>query len=172
MFCGKFGCSCCLHPGLELPCQRNVRVYLSKKFQRRTHDTSLFHAQLAEQTGEAVFGIKGQSPVHDILQIPETLLFDYMHQVLEGEYTRRFTKWLNGKCPSGTCINKNAQEHVTRILLSIKLPHDFNHKFRPVEEFNKWKANEKQMLFFHAGLPILKNSLTTRVILPSLPPSH
>ncbi|KAJ7392335.1 hypothetical protein OS493_011993 [Desmophyllum pertusum] len=36
------------------------------------------------------------------------------------------------------------------------LPHDFKRKFRPVEEFNRWKASEKQVLFLHAGLPILK----------------
>ena len=41
IFCGRFGCSCCLHPGLKLPCRGNVRVYLPKKFQRRNHAESV-----------------------------------------------------------------------------------------------------------------------------------
>ena len=41
--------------------------------------------------------------------------------------------------------------------------HDFKRKLRPVEEFHKCKATEKQVLFFHAGLPILK---------PYLPAEH
>lgn len=158
IFCGKFGCSDCLHPGLKLPCPGNVRIYLPRKFPRRNHEDSLDHAKLADITGEATFGIKGSSPVHRILKIPEMLLFDYMHQVLEGEYTRRLTKWLNGKCPSETSI-KNSQRTITTKLLNIKLPHDFKRKFRPIEEFSKWKASEKQALFLHTGLPILKTVL-------------
>ena len=41
----------------------------------------------------------------------------------------------------------------------MKLPHDFKRTFCPVEEFGKWKASEKQVLFHHAGLPILKSLL-------------
>ena len=41
----------------------------------------------------------------------------------------------------------------------MKLPCDFKRTFCPVEEFGKWKASEKQVLFHHAGLPILKSLL-------------
>lgn len=41
----------------------------------------------------------------------------------------------------------------------MKLPRDFKRKFCPVEEFGKWTASEKQVLFHHAGLPILKSLL-------------
>ena len=57
---------------------------------RRNHADSIRHAQLAEETNEPVFGIIGTSPVHSIMKIPDMLLLDYVHQVLEGEYTRRF----------------------------------------------------------------------------------
>lgn len=60
-------------------------------------------------------------------------------------------------------MSKEEQANVSHQLQTIKLPHDFKRKFRPVEEFSKWKASEKGALFHHAGLPILK---------PLLPPEH
>lgn len=100
---GKFGCSTCIHAGRRLPGRGNKRVYeyCPEIPSRRNHNDFLLHALLAEQSGEAVYGVKGTSPVHDILDMPEMILLDYMHQVLEGEYTRRLSKWFNGSCPSG-----------------------------------------------------------------------
>ena len=163
LFSGKWGCSVCLHPGRRLPGRGNRRVYphASTAFPRRGHADSISHAQLADETGQAVFGIMGTSPVHSILKIPDMLLLDYMHQVLEGEFTRRLSKWLRGSCPSKISISQADQVHITHKLCSIILPHDFKRKFRPVEEFHRWKASEKQALFLHAGLPILKAYLST-----------
>jgi hypothetical protein len=71
----------------------------------------------------------GTSPVHDILEIPEMVLLDYMHQVLEGEYTRRLSKWFNGSCPSGVSLRDEAtKETLSGKLMSTLLPHDFKRK--------------------------------------------
>ena len=160
LFNGKFGCSVCLHPGRRLPGRGNRRVYehTPQAPPKRDHDTFLTHAQLAEQRGHDVYGVKGTSPVHDILQIPDMVLLDYMHQVLEGEYTRRISKWLSGSCPS--TVNLTAtKEFLSKKLQSTSLPHDFKRKLRSFQEFHKWKANEKQTLFLHVGLPLLKQFL-------------
>ena len=82
-----------------------------------------------------------------------------MHQVLEGEYSRRLSKWLGGSCPSEIDISQAVKGVISHKLRSVILPHDFKRKFRPIEEFHKWKASEKQALFLHAGLPILKHCL-------------
>jgi hypothetical protein len=79
------------------------------------------------------------------------LLFDYMHQVLEGEFTRRMSKWIINLKPSVVSL--------TQSLKAIGLPHDFNRKFRSLEEFKRWKASEKQTFFLHASLPLLKGIL-------------
>ena len=163
---GKFGCSTCLHAGRRLPGHGNKRVYeyCPEIPSRRNHNDFLLHALLAEQSGEAVYGVKGTSPVHDILDIPEMILLDYMHQVLEGEYTRRLSKWFNGSCPSGVSLRDEAtKEALSKKLMSTSLPHDFKRKLRQVEEFQKWKANEKQTMFLHVGLPILKQLLPTEL---------
>ena len=161
---GRFGCCSCLHPGQRMPGRGNKRVYpySSTVFPRRTHVDTLTYAQLAAETGEVVFGVKGSSVVHSILQIPEMLLFDYMHQVLEGEFTRRMTKWLSGSCPSGVNLKPHVQSLSER-LQTIGLPHDFKRKFRSLNEFKRWKASEKQNFFLHASLPVLKDILPSEI---------
>ena len=68
--------------------RENSGMWKYSRFPGRNHEDCLMHAQLTAETGVTVFGVKGHSPVHEILQIPDMILFDYMHQVLEGEYTR------------------------------------------------------------------------------------
>ena len=130
---------------------------------RRNHKEFLENAELADQSGKTIYGIKGTSPVHDILTIPEMVLLDYMHQVLEGEYTRRLSKWFDGTCPSGVKLNSDEKGELSRKLVSTLLPHDFKRKLRQIEEFKKWKANEKQTMFLHVGLPVLKNLLPPEI---------
>jgi hypothetical protein len=163
---GRFGCSTCLHAGRRLPGRGNKRVYeyCPNIPPRRNHTDFLLHATLAEQSGETLYGVMGTSPVHDILEIPEMVLLDYMHQVLEGEYTRRLSKWFNGSCPSGVSLRDEAtKETLSGKLMSTLLPHDFKRKLRQVEEFKRWKANEKQTMFLHVGLPLLKQLLPTEL---------
>lgn len=161
IFCGRWGCSVCLHPGRRLPGRGNRRIYphSSVTFPRRNHEDSICHSLLAEETNQPVFGIMGTSPVHSILKIPDMLLLDYMHQVLEGEYTRRLSKWLGGSCPSDITLSDTVKGNISDKLHSIMLPHDFKKKLRPIEEFHKWKAHEKEVMFLHAGLPVLKDHL-------------
>ncbi|XP_028403523.1 uncharacterized protein LOC114526207 [Dendronephthya gigantea] len=163
-FNGKFGCCSCLHPGQKMvgPGNKRVYPYTSTPFPRRTHEDTVAYAQIAEETGETVFGVKGRSNVHSILKIPDMLTFDYMHQVLEGEFTRRMTKWLSGSCPSRVNLKRTIAALSER-LQSINLPHDFKRKFRSFEEFRRWKASEKQAFFLHASLPILKDILPSEV---------
>ena len=161
LFCGKWGCSVCLHPGRRLPGRGNRRIYpySPNTFPRRNHEDSICHSLLAAETKEPVFGIIGPSPIHSILKIPDMLLLDYMHQVLQGEYTRRLSKWLGGSCPSEIEFSKTDQGNISHKLHSVMLPHDFKRKFRPIEEFHRWKASEKELLFLHVGLPVLKDVL-------------
>lgn len=122
---------------------------------------------LAAEIKEPVFGIMGPYPIHSILKIPDMLLLDYMNQVLEGEYTRRQSKWLGGSCPSEIAFSKTDQGNISHKPHSVMLPHDFKKKFRPFEEFRRWKAGEKELVFLPVGLPALKDvlSATTTVFL-------
>ena len=103
-FNGEFGCSICLHPGERVGKGRgNVRVYpvYDETPQRRDHEDSMKYAKAAKRSGKPVFGCMGESKLHKIFRIPENILLDYMHLVLEGEFLGRLSIWLDSKSGNG-----------------------------------------------------------------------
>ena len=156
---GKFGCSVCLDPGEVDEDNQLVRYYpyRPQKAPIRNHTDSIQHARLANNQ-RSIFGIKGPSPVHSILTIPDKILLDYLHQVLEGEYLRKLKTWfVTSQRDDDYCLKDVASE-LDKLLLAVKLPHDFK-KMRSLSDLNKWKADEKEILLLHIGLPILRNFL-------------
>ena len=116
-FNGEFGCCVCLHPGGRLQGKGNVRVYphFPEEPPRRNHQDTLLYAQVAEERGRSVFGVVGTSPFHRVLRIPDNILLDYMHLVLEGEFMRRLTLWVNSSGPHG-----HLHEHIGRLEAIMK----------------------------------------------------
>lgn len=156
-FNGKSGCSICLHPGERIQRGKGrIRIYpyTNQLPPQRTHAQTLVHAQVAERTGKAVFGVKGLSPLLRILDVPCKVLLDYMHLVLAGEFLRRLNIWLDNQSDNGFLANY--KEEIDEAMLNVKFPHDFNRKLRPVSELKRWKDRELQNLFLHASLPIMK----------------
>ena len=160
-FNGKFGCSVCLDPGAVDEGNQLLRYYpyRTQKAPLRNHDDSVQHANLANNGKDAVFGIKGPSPIHSILTIPEKLLLDYLHQVLEGEFFRKLKCWfVTSKRQDMFCL-KNVITEFDKLTLNVKLPHDFPKKMRSIRDLGKWKAHEKEIMLLHVGLPILRKFL-------------
>jgi hypothetical protein len=58
-------------------------------------------ARLAQATKKSFFGVLGTSPVHNILCILDSLILDYMHLVLEGEFVQWLSFWLNSRDKNG-----------------------------------------------------------------------
>ena len=103
-FSGKSGCSICLHPGQRIQQGKgSIRIYpyTNQEAPQRTHEQTLLHAQTAERTGKAVFGVKGFSPLLRILEVPSKVLLDYMHLVLAGEFLKRLNIWLDHQSDYG-----------------------------------------------------------------------
>ena len=72
---------------------------------------------------------------------------------------RRLSKWLGGSCLSEIAFSTTDQGNISCKLHILMLPNDFKKKFRPIEEFCRWKASEKELLFLHVGFPVLKDVL-------------
>lgn len=91
LYNGKFGCTTCFHPGKRLPLPGNVRVYPFKEngYRLRTAEEMRNYAELANQHGTDVFGVKGFSILHNYLPIPDGCPIDYMHCILQGT-----AKWI------------------------------------------------------------------------------
>ena len=153
-FNGHFGCIICLHPGERVSKGKGtVQIYpvYEDTPERRNQ------AQLAEAIKKPLFGVLGTSPLHDVLCIPDSLILDYMHLVLEGEFQRRLFIWLNGQDQNGFLAKQVVP--LEEAMSKINFPHDFNRKLRPFRDFKRWKDREIQNFFLHASLPLLKTLL-------------
>ena len=78
-----------------------------------------------------------------------------MHLVLAREFLRRLKIWLDHQ--SDNRFLSHSKDEVDAALLSVKFPHDFNRKLRPIDELKRWKDRELQSFFLHASLPILRS---------------
>ena len=69
-FNGRYGCSVCLHPGEHTG---RSRLYHPTEYPERTHRSVQSAARLAEVKGDAVFGIKGVSPLSKSLDVVDSI---------------------------------------------------------------------------------------------------
>ena len=85
-FNGEYGCSVCLHPGKRLP--NNARVYSPNSvYPERSHVQMIATALEAERTHSCIQGIMGTSPLASTFDLVASVPIDYMHAVLEYNYT-------------------------------------------------------------------------------------
>ena len=122
-----FGCSVCLHPGERVPKGKGtIQIYpvYEDTPERRNHADMVNQAQLAEATKKPLFGVLGTLPLHDVLRIPDSLILDYMHLVLEGEFQQWLSIWLNGQDQNGFLAKQVvlSEEPMSK----INFPPDFN----------------------------------------------
>ena len=92
-FNGEYGCSICLYPGKRL--ENGARIYLPESYLEHSHTTVLAAAKVAEETGAAVEGIMGTSPLASTLDLVNSIPIDYMHSVLEGVVRMLLKFWFD-----------------------------------------------------------------------------
>ena len=83
-FNGEYGCPFCFHPGVQVQVGHgSARKY---PFVRDVVLRSDEHYRQCLRLAEAkkVFGIKGVSPLFQVLRFPEDIIFDPMHALFEG----------------------------------------------------------------------------------------
>ena len=147
-FNGQFGCSICLHPGERIAKGKGtVQIYPVYEDipERRNHSDTIDQAQLAQAAKRSFFGVLGTSPLHNILCIPDSLVLDYMNLVLDGEFVRWLSIWLNGQDKNGFLAKQIAP--LEEAMNEINFPHDFNRKLRSFRDFKRWKDREIQGFF-------------------------
>jgi len=72
--------------------------------------------------------MKGVSPPLHVIEVPDKVLLDYVHLVLDGEFLRRLNIWINSQSDYG--FLSNVKEEVDEAMVEVKFPHDFNHTLR------------------------------------------
>ncbi|CAF1510553.1 unnamed protein product, partial [Didymodactylos carnosus] len=73
----------------------------------------------------ALHGVKGSTPLTEILLLPTQIPKDYMHLVCAGHFKTLINYWNNLFIP-------DVFDHGSRFLLTVILPHSFNYQFLPL----------------------------------------
>ena len=122
----------------EMPINhRNAREYLQESIQ-------------AEKEGRDIFGHRGVSLIHKILDIPlpQSVIIDYLHSTLLGHAKAVILDIYKKLKPA-------EREAIDPKLKNQACPHFFNRKMKPISEFGFVKATEVRNVLFYAILPLL-----------------
>ena len=164
-FNGAMGCPCCLAPGETVRTLRggHARTYPynastpSGHYQLRTHDSKKL-ADLAEQRGQPVNGVKGHSwflhvPKFDII---DSVALDYMHGLVLGVMKMLMGLWFDtahrAECFSITKLVGRVDDRITK----ITPPHIISRLPRCIATHLKfWKASEFRSFLLFYSIPCL-----------------
>jgi len=157
-FNGEFGCTVCLHPGVQLS---HRRVYPPRLCSERNHETVTRHARKAVHLCKPVKGIKAISPLTNHVDLVDSIPVDYMHSVLEGTVRRLMKLWFNSENHRKPFyLGGKKLKEIDKLLLLQRPPKEFTRSPRSISKHHKyWKASElRQWLLFYS-LPILCGQL-------------
>lgn len=153
---GRNGCSVCLHPGESFS---RRRVYAAGvNYAGRSHEMFIADATKASTDGTVVNGIKGSSPLTDLVNLCDGVPVDYMHCVLEGVTKRLLEVWV--KSTDSAAYIGPSMRQVDIALLMQHPPHDFSRPPRSIIKHRKyWKASEFRNWLLYYSLPLLSDVL-------------
>ncbi len=93
-------------------------------------------AQYAEDNNVCVYGIKGETPLADTIQIPNQVPLDYMHLVLQGHARWLLNQFLNSDKSNNYYIG-NKINLININLKSAQTLHNITRKIRSINEYLK-----------------------------------
>ncbi|CAF1397064.1 unnamed protein product [Adineta steineri] len=94
------------------------------------HYTSL---SMLKTNAAASIGIKGPTPLTQILIFPDQIAKDYMHLVCSGHFKTLITYWERILLPG-------VFDQSSNYIISVVLPHSFKYQFIPLVQYSQWKT--------------------------------
>jgi hypothetical protein len=190
LFHGRFGCSYCLHPGVNLANEdeacgeeiinsiglrsnhhekihRNLMRYPPmKNIPVRTHLSSLANMKTAFETSKIVRGFKKITLMVGFpeFNVIDGFAIDYMHCVLLGVTRKLADLWFNPNFHQQDFYIGRSIAQVDVKLLAIKPPQNISRTPRSLNDRAYWKANEWRNWLFFYGVPCLKNILPAKYL--------
>ncbi|CAF4314269.1 unnamed protein product, partial [Adineta steineri] len=134
---------------------RKRQYPLSLPHNNRDPQNFAIQARKAQDTGEKVYGHKGESKLSEILDVllPIGIICDYQHVTLLRHFGD-VVKVISSSLP------KDTRKHIDYSLRNQPFPHFFNRKMRGIDEFSYIKASELRNLLLYGFVPNFYNSLT------------
>lgn len=130
-FNGYYACPDCTIPGVAID-RQIVYPYSEPLFPPKL-DKDYKCDSKKRETSVTMKGIKGPTPLTNILIFPIQISKDYMHLTCSGHMKTLLNYWKNSMLPS--VFNQSST-----YLVSMILPHSFGYQFTPLNQFHQWKT--------------------------------
>jgi len=164
-FNGEFGCPKCCNKGrTEQSGRGKCRIYLPLDSRKKTVENYIEYSNLAEETGQRVFGIKGKSVLSKFLSLPDDIVLDSMHIIYEGVVKSLLEAMVSSKHHAERQFigRKETLNKLDHLIQRIRVPHDFP-KFRKLSYVSSWKAHDLRNFFLFVCFPLLNSLLPPEV---------
>ena len=130
-FNGYYACPDCTIRGVAID-RQVVYPYSPDPFPPKL-DKDYKSASMQDQTTVVMKGIKGSTPLTDILVFPVQIAKDYMYLACSGHMKTLLNYWKN-------CMLANVFDQSSTYLMSVVLPHSFGYQFMPLSQYHQWKT--------------------------------
>ncbi|CAF2890961.1 unnamed protein product [Rotaria sp. Silwood2] len=128
---------------------QGVYPYDQNNGSRRVHEEVVSSGREAEQRLMPIDGIKGVSPMLQILTYPDQIIYDYMHLVCLGHMVTLIKRWL-------PLLERSSLAEINTLLESIRLPHNVHAKFNySISDVSEWHAKHFRLFVLNIGLPCI-----------------
>ncbi len=160
---GEYGCNYCTDKGTLVA--RNTRVYPpDAPHKTRTSQKMMEWAKTAERENRSVRGVKGESILSQVLQLPECIPIDYMHAILEGVFKRLMKCWFDSSNHGKPYYIGTRKEAVDKMVYRVKPPAEFRRTPRSVDDMSFWKASEYRSWLLYFSIPVLSAFLPAEYV--------
>ena len=130
-FNGYDGCPDCNVHGIAIERQVFYPYSAIPVAPKTDHDYTTL--SIKKTTVAASKGIKGPTPLTNILIFPDQIAKDCMHLVCSGHFRTLVTYWEKFLLPA-------IFDQCSNYLVSILLPHSFRYQFIPLTYYSQWKT--------------------------------
>ena len=155
---GRFGCIFCCAPGTVTKIGRGYSRKYGGVIDLRSDSSYSECSQIAQLTGEPVFGVKGLSCLQPFLKIPSHILLDPLHLLFENCSKLLFAKLVDS--PSFRCaffLGRHVS-YYDQLADRILIP-QFLQRPRSLNELSFWKARDFLCYLFYYSIPTIYVSL-------------
>lgn len=154
---GEYGCPYCLHPGVQIAVGHgSSRKYpFVSDIPLRTDHHYRDCLTSVSETGRKVFGVKGPSPLFQILKYPDDVVFDSMHAFYEGVAKQflMFSTTMSVIRHPLKFASRSKLNFVNNFVASVLVPHEFS-KFPSLDHVKMMKASELKSFLLYLFVPI------------------
>ncbi|CAF1599725.1 unnamed protein product [Didymodactylos carnosus] len=151
-FNGYFACVQCHSEG-EWIKRQVIYPYAKNDYTPRTHQQYIATAKRAAakssggRSSAGIDGIKGLSSLIKVIEFPQQVILDFMHQICLNHVPNLIRRW-NGQ------LNGTSKTDIDSTLAAI--PHNVHVVYiHSISQINDWKAKHSRLFVNNIGLPVV-----------------